>query len=313
MNREQVYPLLREAVGREFLSLPPRVESELRDKVAKEFNLSSEDISVVYTSSRRANAKVAEHAAAHVLQLLQQIGDGKREPVGLGLGPGRGTLDFCRCLGRLLETAQLPQKIRLYAITAGCPIGQPEFAPPSFFNLFPDRVLPEMESDRRVGLFSETMVPTEEFERLKERKGPFRVAFLRRDEIDVIVTCMGMTEDTHDLYQTFLQEYGVKPPKGTLGNVQYRPYAQSAPIQERERELRAVTLFDLEDFQQLAKTKDKYVVLIARQCGVCGMSRAKALLPLLTRPKLRVWSDLIMDVESAGELLRMQEGSMGGD
>jgi hypothetical protein len=307
MTREQVYPLLREAVRREFLSIVPRVEAELGEELIDRFKLHRDEVTVVYTSSARANVKVAEQAASHVLDLLHKIGERKREPVGLGLGPGRGTRDFCRFLGRLLETARLPQKIRLYAITAGCPITQPEYAPPSFFNLFPERVFSEDENDRRVGLFAETMLPNDEFEQLKNRPGPFRQAFERRNQIDLVVNSMGMMDDQHDLYQTFLHEYGVRPPKGTVGNVQYRPYSFAAPIREQGKELRAVTLFDLEDFTRMAQSRDKHVVLIARQCGACGMSRAKGLWPLLTAPDLKVWSDLIVDVESAAELVTMHK------
>ena len=67
--------------------------------------------------------------------------------------------------------------------------------------------------------------------------------------------------------------------------------------------MRAVTLFELEDFVRMADSKNKHVVLIARQCGVCGRTRAAALRPLLTTPRLRVWSDLVMDEATARDLL----------
>ncbi len=67
--------------------------------------------------------------------------------------------------------------------------------------------------------------------------------------------------------------------------------------------MRAVTLFELEDFVRMADSKNKHVVLIARQCGLCGKTRAAALRPLLKAPRLRVWSELVMDEATARELV----------
>jgi hypothetical protein len=43
---------------------------------------------------------------------------------------------------------------------------------------------------------------------------------------------------------------------------------------------------------------------MARQCGICGRSRAEALRPLLTNPQLKVFSTLVMDAATARELLK---------
>jgi hypothetical protein len=51
----------------------------------------------------------------------------------------------------------------------------------------------------------------------------------------------------------------------------------------------------------------KHVILIARQCGNCGLTRARALLPLLQNPALKVWSHIVMDIATAKELLNYRE------
>jgi hypothetical protein len=43
---------------------------------------------------------------------------------------------------------------------------------------------------------------------------------------------------------------------------------------------------------------------MARQCGICGRSRAEALRPLLTNPQLKAFSNLVMDAATARELLK---------
>ena len=86
--------------------------------------------------------------------------------------------------------------------------------------------------------------------------------------------------------------------------MQYRPYSKDGPIKEMPEDKRAVTVFELDEFARMAATKNKHVLLIARQCGICGMTRANALRPLLTAPALRLWSELVMDEVTARDLLR---------
>ena len=60
---------------------------------------------------------------------------------------------------------------------------------------------------------------------------------------------------------------------------------------------------DLEDLVRIAGQKNKHVILIARQCGMCERTRAEALRPLLTNPSLKGFSTLVMDAATARELL----------
>jgi hypothetical protein len=43
---------------------------------------------------------------------------------------------------------------------------------------------------------------------------------------------------------------------------------------------------------------------MARQCGICGRTRAEALRPLLTNPNLKVFSTLVIDAATARDLLK---------
>ena len=129
---------------------------------------------------------MAVAAAELALQLLADVLKTKRGPeVGIGLGPGRATLDFCRTFSSLLAGYSEPVKLKLVAISAGC------------------------------------------------------------------------------------------------------------PADERE----------LEDLVRIAGQKNKHVILIARQCGMCERTRAEALRPLLTNPNLKVFSTLVMDAATAKGLL----------
>jgi len=304
LTREAIYPLISAAVRRGFIKLVPPVSQQLADRVrAKYPHLGTSILRVVETAGPHDNAKVAAVAAELALDHLGEIVKATRNPVaGLGLGPGRSTLDFCRAFGGLLAGHPEPVKLRLVAISAGCPANAPEYASISFFNLFPKHLV-----ESTVGLFAETLVPLKAFPQIKQQTG-VKEAFAARDTIDVVVTSMGDVQDAHDLLCMFLEQSGQDLRRlqagGWVGNVQYRPYTAKGPVKEKPTDLRAVTLFELEDLARVAVQKNKHVILIARQCGICGRTRAEALLPLLTNPSLKVFSTLVMDAATARELLK---------
>jgi DNA-binding transcriptional regulator LsrR (DeoR family) len=301
LTRESVYPLLVKAKSRGFIQFVPPIERSLSDQVIKQFDCAPDSVVVVNTTGKESTELVAAAGAELALKLIKQIWRRKGTPVGVGLGPGRATLDFSVRLSRLLEEPDAP-KLNLFAISAGCPSHSPEYASTSFFNLFPRSV-----TDMRVGLFAQTLVRNREFKSITKVAGVSEV-FQKRDQIDLVVTSMGDASDEHDLLSMFLQEAGLNidtlRKEGWVGNVQYRPYSLKAPIEEGPDMLRAVTVFELHELRNLARQKGKHVVLIARQCGICGRTRAAALRPLLTVPELRVFSELVMDVATAKDLLR---------
>jgi DNA-binding transcriptional regulator LsrR (DeoR family) len=303
LTRETVYPILAQAKAKRFVRLVPPVEKSLTEEVANRFHLPQEDIRVIRTPGKASNAHVATAAAKLALALIAEIGDGS-DHVTIGLGPGRASLDFSWALAELLTAATQPPSLRLIGISAGCPAKSPQYASSSFFNLFPPEVVEEY-----VGLFAQTLIKTKEFPKLKKHPGVAEV-FKTKDSIDLVVTAMGDIQDEDDLLRTFLKQQGTNVDslveQGWIGNVQYRPYTATGYVREKADEYRAVTLFELEDFFDMARQKKREVLLIARQCGRCGLTRARSLRPLLTAKPLKVWSKLVMDVATARELLQAE-------
>lgn len=306
LTRESLYPLVREAVRRKIVQLTPPINRGWRDQLVQKFpGLAGAKVNVVRTRGRDDTAKVAEVAAEKAFKALLRIAKAKNgEPVGLGLGPGRATLEFCRFLNDRLKFVQGGLKLRLVAITAGCPATLLENAPISFLNMLPEHLV-----ERKLGLFAETLVRAGDFEHLRGHTG-VKEAFAAKEDIDVIVTAMGGFEDPHDLLSVFLKDSGqdVKAlrRRGWLGNVQYRPFTANGPVHEAPDQLRAVTVFELEDLVERAKDRSKEVILMARQCGLCERppARARALRALLSNPSLRVFSRLVLDQTTATELLK---------
>ncbi len=309
LTREAVYPLLASAKSHGFVRLVPPLHERLAEEIVQRFGCERGSIKVVSTQEPRFNYFVAEVAASLVLEILRRLKKGGQEEVGIGIGPGRATLDFARHLGGLLRTESGLPQINLHAISAGCPTELPEYASTSFFNLFPRNLV-----SRRYGLFAETMVPSKDYKKIIERAW-LADAFQKRDEISIVATSMGDMYDAHDLYTAFLMQSDNNIKKlqkqGWVGNVQYRPYTKTGPVPPEHEPWRSVTLYELPDFVSIARTKNKHVVLIARQCSRCGRSRAPALRPLLEVPELRVWSEIVMDAATACELLGAQAAGTG--
>jgi hypothetical protein len=304
LTRQSLFPLAAEAVRRKMMRLVPPTSKALRDQLVRKYpGLAAAKVNVVVTSGPDGNARVAALAAEKALAALVRYSKAKRgKPVGLGLGPGRATLEFCHFLSAALEHLVEDLRLRLVAITAGCPAKLLENAPISFLNLFPERHVESM-----LGLFAETLVPARDFPNLPGHIG-LKEAFGAKDDIDVIVTAMGDFDDPHDLLRVFLedskQDLEALRRRGWLGNVQYRPFTADGPVHEEPDDLRAVTVFELADLVERAKHRSKEVILMARQCALCRRPRTAALRALLKNDNLRVFSRLVLDRATATELLK---------
>ena len=300
LSRESVYPLLSTATRKGFARLVPPLDEVLRGKLVQQFKLVPERVRVVPIPNPQSNDRVAATAADLAYDVLSTLGR-DRGPIGVGLGPGRATLEFSRHLGQLLRAKPLRWKLKLFAISAGAPSGSPEYAPTSFFNLFPSEMV-----DSRRGLFADVLVRSKNFSKAKESPGARRM-FEERDEISLVVTSMGDANDEHDLLRRFLLEAGETKKRFARdkwrGNVQYRGYSDHGPVIERANDLRAVTAFELDELVRIASHRDKHVLLIAKQCGSCGKTKADALRPLLEEPRLRVFTGLVLDDKTARELV----------
>ena len=309
LSRESVYPMLREALELGFIRLQPPVHETLAGELEKKFGLAPGSVRVVECPTGRSNVGVSAAAAEWAGELVKEIARNTKSPeVTVGLGPGSATLDFARRFSEVIaEDANAPH-LNLVAITAGSPATEPQYASVTYFNLFPPAKV-----KKYIGFFAETFMPKRDFEKLKEEQRlGIKAAFEAKSTVQFVATSMGNKDDEHSLFRVFHEESGRlagpvgKRPrwwKDCVGDCQYRPYSAVAPIEEGPDDLRAVTMFELDELARMAETKDKHVMLIVRPCRRCGMTRAKALLPLLTSPKLRVFSKLVVDSATATDLL----------
>lgn len=320
LTREKVYPLLWEAVRRGFLELKPPRDASLAKNIAFKhqigrFQDDPEAIQVVDVHGREAHTYVALHAADLVHRLLKRLGE-KKDRVHVGLGPGISARIVAKRLGQhLAYDPDLPD-LTVHALSsAGLSLEDPDTAPVTFFRFFDDALV----DVKFVGLFTEAVVRCEHYRQVVE--GPsVRASFDKKHDIDVVITSFnsafrpdatGQPEDHHcgilknylDAWDKHDESRKALKAAGWAGHVQFLPYSDDGPIHQ-EAGIRAVVLFELDELAEMARTPGKYVVLMGGPCRECGVVRADALVPLLEKESLRVWTHLVVDVDTARHLLR---------
>lgn len=301
LNREAVYPMVREAVRRGYLQLTPP-----RNRVLANFfkNFKNKgDITVVDTKGSVSGRYVA-NAGAHVtLDLIKQIAKRRRkEPVHLGLGIGRSTMELVQCLAPLLGTMERPPSLVLHAISPPASIIDPMDNPVSAFGCLRE-VVPSIEY---VSLAVGPIVNAKDYRTMINSK-IVKPSFDRAGEIDIVISSLADADDAHGALRGYLDRLSATQmlaldKQGWVGDLQLRPYANHGPIPITTG-IRPVMLFELKELVKFAKQKNHYVVLLASKCSNCAQSKARALRPLLREPSLHVWTHLVLDTETANEVM----------
>ena len=304
VTREQIYPLLREARHRGFFELRAPLDGRLHQRIADVFRFDAAHIDVVAARHEIANGLVASRAANVCLRIIKALGPTKRNgEVHVGLGAGATTLSVAQHLAAKLRAEETRPRVVLHALTSGFHVDNPQTAPVAFFGLFREL----HDHIDYVGLFGPSVVKGAEYKKTKTQPG-VKEGFDRKRDIDVVITSLASHEDADGDLNRFLRNDArgqrVLERHGWVGDVQYRPYSATGPIQQ-QTPTRAVTLFELPELVKLAQQKDKHVILAAGPCGKCGRTREDALLPLMNNPQLKLWSHLVLDLGTAEQLVNL--------
>ena len=303
ITREQIYPYINVAIEKGFLSLqapPCYVLNQRINDLYRVQGVGDNPITVVNAIESTALDHVAQEAASLALALIKSLGAIK-ETVHIGLGAGFTTLRIATYLAALFRAEKELPRLVLHALSTGFRVDQPRTAPVAFFSLFE----PLGFDITYVGLFAPAVVATQHYPSVQQEPGVAE-SFKARGAIDLILTSLASANDNHGALNQFLATHAndVTPleREGWIGDVQYRPYSHRGPI-SHEADIRAVTLFDLPELVTLAQTPNKYVVVVAGPCAECKQTRTDALVPLLERRELKVWTHLVLDFQTADELV----------
>lgn len=304
LSRTSVFGLLRRAFERGMVQLVAPAEKTLSRQLEERYELERGCLHVV-PATQNSTQLVSSVAASRAGVIIRQLMARGKKVVGLGFGAGAATKEFCEYLAADLQANPLPHKLKLIAISAGSSPNQPGLAPNSFFHFFDTTWV-----EQSIGLFAEPLVTNAQFNAMKGNPW-IKAAFAAKPDIDILITSMGSVEDPHDKLRQFFEECGESVAelreRGWIANLQYRPFGRSGVVAEGPQDKRAVTLFELSELQDFVTRKDKHLLLMARLCRRCGLTKAGALQPLL-RKEFRLFTELFIDTPTAAQLLNGDAG-----
>lgn len=302
VNRQQVYGVLAEAVKRKMLRLVPPLDRELARRIADIYKLDPDQLEVV--TARKDLDGVAASAARLARELIEKVAASlrhnrgrKKKEIHIGLGAGQTTALIAKYLAdELRETRDLPSLV-LHALTTGFDVYQPRKAPLSFFTYFEDIGL----DIRFIGLFGPSCATAKGYEDAKQLPG-VKESFEAKEPIDLVITSHAGAQHDHGDLKKVMKIDNRNRKSRPVGDVQYCLYNDDGPVRVTSGQ-RPVTLFELPELRRKAAEKDKYVMLVSGPCGTCNETRTDALEPLIRNPKLKVWSHLVLDTQTARELI----------
>ncbi len=325
MTRERIYPLIWEAMRRNFVVMNAPIAENLSKSIIEKFNLGERieatngAVTVVNVVGNTASRRVGEAAADSVVTLIDKVRkekearaiangeDPEKVRVHLGLGAGFTAMTLADRLSTRFS-AETP-KLMLHALTPGGYYFQKQQnSPTSYFQRFFDKQF-DVECQ---GMFAPPIVGTDNYERLRVNPS-LRANFTQRDDIDILVTSLATAKDPHGLVRQYfihLRENGhidedvvqSLEKQNWVGDVLFQPYSATQPIYPKT--LRTVSLFNFQELVEFSNRPGKHVVVIGAPCGECHASKASAILPLLKEPSMRLWTRLFIDRDAAIELLQ---------
>jgi DNA-binding transcriptional regulator LsrR (DeoR family) len=308
VSREEIYPLIREAIHRGFFAVLPPVNHTLSQRIADRYRdgMDQDHIHVVSVSGESARDLLPSYAADLIHRRVMEVETIKDE-VRIGLGGGTTMMRVAQSLSARFRSAPDLPRLGLHVVTAGFAVKRPRTAPITFLTLF-DRIATQIDY---VGLFAPAVVEAEAFEKVKTLPG-VKESFDSAKDIDLVVTSLAAADDEHGELNEFLSHTGSQTESaltalqkaGWVGDLHYYPYSSEGPITDVSTSVRSVSLFDLEALTELAAEENKHVIVVAGPCGRCGKTKETALRPLLDSPRLKVWTDIVMDLTTARELLK---------
>jgi len=299
LNREQVYPVLREARKRNFIELHPPMQQKLRDDIALRYPHGPGNIMVVNVGGKNAIQHVANTAAKLVLRIIH---GSRKKRLQIGFGGGNTLKRLASSLSKLLPREKKLPHLVFHALGSGFATNDLSTCASVFFSFFDTlarRGLVECKN-----IFREPYMKWDDFEIFKNQN---RKAFDEARNLDIAITTLCSARDRHGSLRKFME---IGPEEGRqvleaarwIGDVLWRPFSRGGPI-TANTVIRPTTLLELDTLVDLAGQEDRHVILVAGPCATCRKSKAEALKAILTVKRLRMCNHLVIDAKTAKELL----------
>ena len=302
VTRETVYPLVGEAIDRDYFFLMAPLHLRFTEDLSAFYGNESRQIRVVNAPDASTREYVCRDAARLIADMIMELGK-KKERVHLGLGGGYTVRQVVSELVRLLRNQALLPALAVHVVSSGFSVVKPNSAPITFLALFEN-----IPADiRYFGLFAPPAVKTEDYADVKRLAGVAE-SFAAAREIDILITSIASAEDEDGALNQFaaVHKKGFKRSalkrEKWVGDLQYLPYSEKGPIHVDVGK-RAVTLLEWSRLKRSVEQDGTQVVVVAPPCATCNRPKTDALWPLLARKSLAVWTHMVMDTQTAQELM----------
>jgi hypothetical protein len=326
ITREQITQITRYAIELNMMRMYPPLEERAVSELRECFPLiGNRKVDVISTGYESVHRDVARHTAEVLYKKIMEVAEYKTKAAFGGNPPPRanspeeaatmrdmyrvrmgfpaGTMAYYTArelVGFLKEEPRRPP-LSLHALGGEFYVHRPFNWPAGFFTLFE-----QLCDDVKYYLALPSPYVREDIlERTTQRE--FKEAIALSKQIDVMVTSMAYVKDPHSPIRRALGDEEVAKYK-LLGDVNYRSYDNSGPVDLSSTEMVPTSWLTIRDMVKMARDKNRHVILAVTPCAVCNLSKAPAVLPLLEKKNLQIWSHLVMVDSEAEEVLRLKRG-----
>lgn len=321
-TRERCYDLVREARRRGMFLLVPPSEFQLAQRLKCQWLAGDNARRSIKVVDARHDSRVhVSTAAAELLGslVLKHAAERHSRKVHIGLGVGISVLHAIERLAELLRTtSDCPDFLVHACIPAGLMkrADQPGGAGQATTAMMAEKLRATGHSAELVEVDWAAYVPAASYAATRSEIQSHR-AFKQREAIDIIVVAPARAHEHSVLYdfvcndlshELMMQTREGLDSSGYIGDVMCQPFSESGPI-DLQRGIRALALFEIDELVEFAARPDKDVVLLGGPCSGCNRRRTAALRPLVAEPTLRIWNHLVVDIDTAEELLHPKDDS----
>ena len=298
-KRESTYPIIADAVKKEWIRYIPPPASMLEIKLKEMYDWLK--IQVIHTSQSK---DVAYHGAKMLIEMLKDFKQQNRKEVHLGFAGGHAMRKLTQLFASMLSQSNgtIPKKLVLHAIVAGFDVYEPTTDPNTFFTLF-QTANPAGIEFSFVGLHTPPVVFGSQYKKLRMAEG-IKESYDEAKKIDIIITSATNWSDKDSTFRKYMEKskdcFDLLESSNCIGDMLWQPIGPREPI-DLKTKIRAMTLWELSQIPDLIK-KGKRVVLFLAACSKCGQPKSEVLRAILNQ-KNRLITHLVADSRSVRGIL----------
>ena len=236
----------------------------------------------VYVAKTRVAHDVA-HQAGHMLKEIVQS-EFRGKEVHIGFAGGHTMRSVARTLAEMLsalDANELPEKLVFYTMVAGFDVDDPVSDPVVFGTYFLD--VPALRRVEFAVLRAPSTIRTADYDKMRSLP-EIEKAFTMARQLNIVVTSGGCFGDEHSLFHSYMrrdeQSLRTLMQERCVGDMMWRPLGPHGPLDDRNLEIRAMTLKDPAELPSFIASGQK-VLLVLNPCRKCDTSKGAVLRSVL--------------------------------